>query len=165
MIEIVDVNTGDIVLGEGNVILRSVALGSCIVVVAYDSKKKIGAIAHIMLPDKAPENILEKTRYAADAIDEMIGRMLKKGSKHSNIEVCLVGGSNVLKRKDDTICEANIESVTQVLRKKKISVKSKVLGGTERKSVFLDVENGKIFYVEGECGERLLWEAVRRSEK
>ncbi len=157
MKEIIDVNTGDIAFGEGNVILRSVALGSCIAVVAYDSKKNIGAIAHIMLPGKAPEKILEKTKYAEDAIDGMIGRMLTKGSKHSNIEVCLVGGGNVLKRKNDTICEANIESVTQVLRKKKISVKSKVLGGTERKSVFMDIENGRISYSEGERGERLLW--------
>ncbi len=40
-----------------------------------------------------------------------------------------------------------------------------VLGGTKRKDVFMDVENGKIFYVEGESGEKLLWETVRRSEK
>ncbi len=100
---------------------------------------------------------MEKTRYAADAIDEMIGRMLKKGSKHSDIEVCLVGGGNVLKRRDDTICEANIESVIQVLRKKKISVKSKVLGGAERKSVFLDIDSGSIYYKRGDAIEKLLW--------
>ena len=38
-----------------------------------------------------------------------------------------------------------------------------VLGGTKRKGVFMDVENGNIFYVEGESGEKLLWETVRRS--
>ena len=158
MKEIVDVNTGDIALGEGDFVLRSVALGSCIAVVAYDSKKKIGAIAHIMLPGKAPENILEKTRYAEDSIDEMIYRMLKKGSKHSDIEVCLVGGCNVLKRKDDTICEANINSTTQLLSNKSIPIRAKALGGLERKSVFIDIKTGVISYTQGNDDKTLLWE-------
>jgi len=157
MKEIIDVNTGYIVLGEGNVILRSVALGSCIAAVAYDSKKKIGAIAHIVLPGKAPENFLEKTKYAADAIDEMIGRMLKKGSKHSNIEVCLVGGGNVLKRKDDTICAANIESTTQLLNNKNIPIRATALGGTKRKSISLDVESGAVSCVIGDEQKEDLW--------
>ena len=40
-----------------------------------------------------------------------------------------------------------------------------VLGGTKRKGVFMDFENGKIFYDEGESKEKLLWETVRRSGK
>ena len=158
MREIVDVNTGEVKVGGKNIILRSLAIGSCIVIAAYDLKKKIGAMAHVMLPGRAPEKTSEKTRYAADAIDKMINKMIVAGSNKDDIDVCLVGGGNVLKRKDDTICKDNIESTTRLLEKKQIPVRSTVLGGTERKGVFLDVESGVISYTEGDGREQPLWE-------
>ena len=157
MKEIVDVSTGEVEIGGKGIILRAIAIGSCVVIAAYDSRDSIGAIAHIMLPGKALEKTLQKTRYAADAIDEMINRMTQRGCKNRDIEVCLTGGGNVLEREDDTICEANIKSVTQLLKKKKIPVRAEVLGGTERKSVFLDTDTGSISYTEGESREKLLW--------
>ncbi|MHC4707098.1 MAG: chemotaxis protein CheD [Planctomycetota bacterium] len=120
MKEIVDVNTGEVKVSGQSTILRSLAIGSCIVVTAYDRKKKVGAMAHVMLPGSAPKESLEKTKYAADAIDEMISKMIKEGSNNDDIEVCLVGGGNVLKREDDTICKSNIDSTTQLLIKRQI---------------------------------------------
>jgi chemotaxis protein CheD len=160
MREIVDVNTGEVKVSGKKIILRSLAIGSCIVIAAYDFKKKIGAMAHVMLPGSAPKKALEKTRYAADAIDEMIDKMTQAGSGKDDIEVCLVGGGNVLKRKDDTICEDNVESTTRLLEKKQIPVRSTILGGTERKGVFLDVESGTISYTEGNGKEQPLWKAT-----
>jgi chemotaxis receptor (MCP) glutamine deamidase CheD len=73
-------------------------------------------------------------------------------------EVCLVGAGNVLQKEDDTICDANIESVTGILKEKNISVMASVLGGTKRKSVFMDVETGCISYTEGDEKEKRLWQ-------
>ena len=157
MREIIDVNTGEVKVGGEKVILRSIAIGSCIVVAAYDSKQKIGAMAHVMLPGSAPEKTLERTRYAADAIEEMIYQMIREGADKNNIEVCLVGGGNVLKKQDDTICRDNIKSTTQLLKEKHIPVRSAVLGGTERKGVFLDVRSGTVSYTEGDEKEQPLW--------
>ena len=162
MSEVVNIATGGVELGWGETILRSLAIGSCIVVVAYDFKKKTGAVAHIMLPGTAPKKTLEKTRYAADAIDEMINMMTQAESKKSDIEVCLGGGGNVLKRKDDAICKDNIESTTRILKEKNIPVRASALGGTERKGVFLDIENGSISFAEGDEKEKTLWKAGQR---
>jgi chemotaxis protein CheD len=157
MREIVDVNTGEVKVGGKKIVLRSLAIGSCIVIAAYDIKRKIGAMAHVMLPGSAPEKTSEKTRYAADAIDEMINKMIGAGSNKDDINVCLVGGGNVLKRQDDTICKDNIESTTRVLEKKQIPVRSTVLGGTERKGILLDVESSTVSYTEGDGKEKPLW--------
>jgi chemotaxis protein CheD len=157
MKEIIDVNTGEVKVSGQSTILRSLAIGSCIVVTAYDPKKKVGAMAHVMLPGSAPKKSLERTKYAADAIDEMISKMINEGSNKDDIEVCLVGGGNVLKREDDTICRSNIDSTTQLLIKRQIPVRSTVLGGTERKGVFLDVESGTVSYTEGDGKEQALW--------
>ena len=84
--------------------------------------------------------------------------MLEAGAGTDEIEVCLVGAGNVLQKSDDTICTANIESVTGILKEKNIPVMASVLGGTKRKGVFMDVENGSISYTEGDDPVKLLWQ-------
>ena len=42
MKDVVDVNSGEVKIGRGKMMLRSVAIGSCVVVTAYDFRKKIG---------------------------------------------------------------------------------------------------------------------------
>ena len=159
----IDVNTGEVKVSREKVRLRSIAIGSCIVISAYDSRNKTGALAHIMLPGSAPEKSSEKTKYAADGINEMLNRMIWAGSKKSDIEVCLVGGGNVLKKQDDTICQDNIASTTQLLEQKHIPIRATVLGGTRRKSVMLDVQSGDTFYTEGDGKEELLWKPAAKS--
>ncbi len=161
MKEIVDVQIGEVRVEGRKVILQSKAIGSCIAVVAYDASKNIGAIAHVMLPGSAPsgKNSSEKTKYAANAIDAMVGQMAELGSKSDDIEVALVGGGNILNREDDTICKDNIESALELLEKKRLKVRAQAVGGTNRRSVSLDVEHGVISYAEGNDSEKQLWRA------
>ena len=154
--EFVDVNTGEVKVATEAENLRSVAIGSCIVVAAVDYKRKIGAMAHIMLAGKAPQQSLEKTKYALDGIEQMLNQMFEAGASKDDIEVCLVGAGNVLQKKDDTICDANIKSVTEILKEKNIAVRASVLGGIKRKSVFMDIENGRISYAAGDEEKTLL---------
>ncbi len=164
MKKVIDISAGEVKVAGAGAILRSAAIGSCIVIAAYDSSKKVGAMAHIMLPGRAPKDADSKrTRYAADAIDEMINRMTRTGANQCDLEVCLVGAGNVLEKQDDTICKDNIESTTELLGKKHIPVRAAVLGGTERKCISLDVETGSIFYKEGDSREKLLWKSTRGS--
>jgi len=73
--------TGEVKTGVKDDILRTVAIGSCLVIVAYDVKEQIGALAHIMLPGKAPDNKeLQKNRYTVNALSELITTMISKRS-------------------------------------------------------------------------------------
>jgi chemotaxis protein CheD len=157
----IDAQLGDVRVGGKNTILKSNAIGSCIAVAACDPTTGIGAMAHIMLPGAAPEDkkAEEKTKYAANAIDTMLTKLERLGSKNDNIEIALVGGGNVLNRDDDTICNDNIESVLELLCRKNLKIKAQALGGTHRRSVTLDIERASIFYSEGNGGETLLWKA------
>ena len=158
--KVIDVSTGMVEASKAGIILRSLAIGSCVVIAAYDSSKKVGAMAHIMLPGRAPKGAYDKrTRYAANAIDEMINGMTRTGANQCDLEVCLVGAGNVLKKQDDTICKDNIESTTELLEKKHIPVRATALGGTERKCVSLDVESGSVYYTEGDSKGKLLWKS------
>lgn len=157
--QVFDVDTGQVACSSGNTALRSNAIGSCIVIAAYDRSNKRGGLAHILLPDSAPANEKVKTKYAADAIDTMIGELDRAGTDIQDIDVCLVGAGNVLEKTDDTICEKNIASVTRLLKERDIQVRKSVLGGTKRKFLYMDIESGRIYYSEGGGEEKLLWES------
>ena len=156
MEDFIEVNTGEVRTARNKTTLRAMAIGSCIVITGYDRNNKAGAMAHIMLPGSAPARESQKNKYTTDAVDELIKQMARTGT--SDIEVCLVGGGNVLQRDDDTICERNIESVMQFLKKKNIPIKACAVGGTERRTVRFDVETGTVTYSEGDSKEKLLWQ-------
>ena len=158
MRKIIDVQIGQVKTGTGNVILQSKAIGSCIAIVAYDPMRKIGSLAHIMLPGSAPgdKEPREKTRYAADAIDAILSDLSQLGSKTDDLELTLIGAGNVLKKTDDTVCKDNIESTLQHLQKRHLKLKAQALGGTRRRSVSLDVESGTVSYSEGGGAEKPL---------
>ena len=158
MEDIIEVNTGEVRTARNKTTLRAMAIGSCIVITGYDRNNKAGTMAHIMLPGSAPAKESQKSKYAADAVDELIKQMVRAGTKKADIEVCLIGGGNVLQKDDDTICERNIESVTELLKEKGIPIKASALGGMERRTVRLDVETGTVTYSEGDSPEKLLWQ-------
>lgn len=157
MKKIIDVNTGQVKVGRGNVVLRSLAIGSCIAAAAYDCEARIGAVAHIMLPGRAPEDFPEKTRYAEDAVEELIGLMVGGSSRPGNLDVCLVGAGNVLQKADDTICMANIRSTMQAFEQRDIPIRATALCGTDRKSIFLEIATGKVSYTQGGRQKDVLW--------
>ena len=158
MKRIVDVQIGQVRTGKGKVILQSKAIGSCLGIAAYDAVKRIGALAHVMLPNRAPaKKAIKRTKYCDDAIDAIISKMGRLGSRKEDIEVVLVGGGNVLKREDDTICEDNIKSALKVLKKKALKVRAQSVGGTVRRGVSLDVERGIVSCSEGNGSEKELW--------
>ncbi|MBP7654095.1 chemotaxis protein CheD [Candidatus Dependentiae bacterium] len=149
---IVDVNTGAVKCGGKNTVLKANGIGSCIAAAAIDKINNVGYIAHIMLPGKSPEKYNSiKTKYAEDAVDELIKIMNENRTDLGNIEFYLVGGGNVLKDKNDIICQSNINSVNEVFKKKKLKIAKSILGGEIWRSVAVDVDLKKIFYTEGGC--------------
>ena len=152
------IHTGEVKACNTDIILKSSPIGSCIVIAAYDTSEQIGAMAHFMLPGKAPDGKdYQKTRYVANALEELISRMIALGVKEKNIEVCLVGGANVMNRKDDIIASNNIVSVNEHLLKRNIRIRARSVGGTERRSVSLNAKSGYVNYTIGDGAEKLLY--------
>ncbi|MBF0571481.1 MAG: chemotaxis protein CheD [Candidatus Omnitrophica bacterium] len=154
----IDVATGEIVVSKSGDILRSSAIGSCVVVCAYCRQKRVGGLAHIMLPGYCPhDRIIDKTNYAENAIEELLCQMNRFQADMEHLDVCLVGAANVLKRPEDTVAYHNIDSVTDILRKKRINVQAQSVGGTNRRSATLDTAKGCVLFTEGDGATKLLW--------
>lgn len=165
MKETITVFTGEVKTSNQTAVLKSSPIGSCVVVVLFDENCKHGGMAHIMLPDKAPEKENTVTgRYAQNAICQLIDELTAHGVNTKKLNAVVVGGGNVLKRENDTICINNLKSVSQLLEKNKIEVVAGSVKGTERKSVRFDIQNGLIFYTCGDGREELLYQIIRNPQ-
>ncbi len=153
------IQSGEIAVGSRSELLVSSPLGSCVAVMAYDAKTKICGMAHIMLPGKSQKgNPVHKNRYAADAIDDLLRKLHQAGIPNENIDICLAGGANVLKKENDTLCIELAASVVQIIGEKKLKVRATSLGGYERRIASLDPETGIAYCTIGESPEMVLCE-------
>ena len=63
------ISTGDVMVAQGDVVLQSTPIGSCIVIMAWHPER-VGGMAHVMLPGAAPKMELCPTKYTINAVDE-----------------------------------------------------------------------------------------------
>ncbi|OQX80823.1 MAG: hypothetical protein B6D64_02750 [Bacteroidetes bacterium 4484_276] len=149
------VSTGCVAVGSIDGILTSSPLGSCVAVVAYDITTKIGGLAHIMLPGKSLKG--NDNKYAENAITNLIDELKHLGVPKKNIEICLVGGANVLRKESDNIAGHLIISIFEILKKKKLNVIKASLGGYERRTAKLNLSSGIVNFTVGDSVEKKLW--------
>ena len=157
----ISVDSGEVAVTKEAVVLRASAIGSCVVVAAYDANAGVGGMAHVMLPGTSPNGGgTNRTRYAGDAFDEMMRDMTALGAATNGMSVCLVGGGNVLGDGYDSPGPQNVQSLIEILGKKGIVPAAREVGGTLRRSCSLDVSCGRVTYTIGDSAERVLWQAA-----
>ena len=154
------VNSGDAKACRGDGILQASAIGSCVAVAAYDPDSAVGGMAHVMLPGESPgPDPSVKTKYAKDALGEMMRAMSNLGATEARIHVCLIGGGNVLGDGHDGPGPDIVRSLTEILGGKGITPAAMEVGGTQRRSCALHAARGRVTYTVGDSELRTLWEA------
>jgi len=155
------VATGCLATGSKNGIIRTSPLGSCVAVIAYDKASKNGGIAHIMLPGKLPTKYkAEENKYAENAIENLLDALKRLGSNKANIEICLVGGANVLRKENDTTADNLIFSIFEIMEQKKLSIKRISIGGYERRTAKLCLHSGSVTFTLGDESEAELFNFI-----
>lgn len=159
MNEIVYANTGEVKSGNEHITLNSGAIGSCVVICIYNSMTKTGGMVHIMLPGRDPAENEQNTKFAFNAIQKLLKIMNADSVEASQLETCIIGGANVLKRPNDTIGINNIDSVERLLDEQGVRICKKAVGGFERRTAEFNIGKGYIFYTEGDSKPKVLWKA------
>ena len=157
MSRVIDVHTSQVKVCRRDNILVSNGIGSCIVVAAFDPLISVGGLAHFMLSGRSTQRAANRFSFAEDAVDELIRRMVSMGSSVSRFTVCLAGGGNVLQRPDDTVCAANIASISTIMEKRRLRVAACSLGGFTRRRVVLDAGAESIMCAEGDGEDFVMW--------
>lgn len=143
----------EVTMGGGAVttaphIISSSGLGSCVVLTLYDTERRMGGLAHIMLPDSISLNGSHPAYKCADtAIATLIKELRSMRASPRNMVAKLVGGAKMFLSNDDfgpCIGEQNIISVKQILKRKRIPVIAENTGGNYGRNVEFYLDSGKV---------------------
>ena len=152
----IEVNMGDVAVGQGEDNLTASGIGSCLIITLYDAKQRIGALAHTMLwahrlSAEAREVKEERrkvnpespdTKYADIAIEEMLKRVLALGAKREDLAAKLIGGANMFSAFVSDIGKESVESSRIKLKKEGIHIAGECVGGSQGRSVEFSVNTG-----------------------
>lgn len=156
-------NRIQVAMGEGVVasapgIVLSSGLGSCVAVIIYDARRKIGGLAHIMLPDSCQLQSEQSTfrnpqstfKCADTAIAVLLERLRSRGAMQRDIVAKMVGGARMFSCYEDShtgIGEQNITSVRRILRRERIALIGEDTGGHHGRSVEFHLDSGKVIVI------------------
>ncbi len=154
----IEVHIGKISVAKGNENLTASGIGSCLVITLYDPKRKIGALAHAMLPSRRSSIVTREsstesqtsnpeqrdTRYVDNAIDEMLKKTEAQGTKKEDIEAKLIGGANMFSAFQSDIGKENVRCAKEKLKKEGIKLVGETVGGSQGRSVEFSVASGVV---------------------
>lgn len=131
-----------------NGVLVCLGLGSCIGVALYDPSKKIGGLAHVLLPIPQNNNDSNPTKFASTGIPFLLDEMIRLGANKQSIIAKIVGGSQMfsIKGREDKINIGlrNTEVARETLRKLSIPIVGEDTGGNFGRTMEFFVSNGVV---------------------
>ena len=141
------IGIADMKMLQGEGILVTYALGSCIGLCFHDPKLRLGALLHIMLPLNMEAGRTHPLKYADTGIKETLKQMEAKGASRSRMTVKIAGGAKMFEITGSSglgnIGQRNIESVHAVLRRENIRLLAEDVGGTVARTLLFDVVTGQ----------------------
>lgn len=160
----------------GDDCLISTVLGSCVAIILYDEKNKIGGMNHFMLPGKGDGTERKGSlstgemdgKLGVHAMQLLIQALMDAGGQRINFKSKVFGGGNVLGKEetnapiqDSDIGASNVRIAFSLLETEKIPVVTSDIRGFTARKIFLDPETG---YVYLKRLERRLLEPIKEVE-
>lgn len=148
--KIIEVNIAEMKIGSAPDILVTRGLGSCLGITIYDPLKKIGGIAHPMLPDINLARVKSNPyRFVNSAIMKMIEELEKMGGLKSRFVAKIFGGAKMFSSfaQDNllNVGQKNIDMALNVLKDLGIKIVAQDTGGNFGRTVEFDLEDGKTY--------------------
>lgn len=141
------VGIADMKMLQGEGILVTYALGSCIGLCFHDPRLRLGALLHIMLPLNMETGRTHPLKYADTGIKETLKALEAKGAMRSRMTVKIAGGAKMFEVSGGgglgNIGQRNIESVHAILKRENLRLSGEHTGGTVARTMLFDVVTGQ----------------------
>jgi chemotaxis protein CheD len=133
--------------GTGQLIAYS--LGSCVAICLHDPLKKVGAMAHVVLPAAPggdPKGVPGK--YADTAVPALLAAIEQQGGSRFRLRCVLAGGGAVLALGGGgalpNIGQRNVEAVRSALTQARLKIAAEATGGNQGRTVRMDAASGRV---------------------
>lgn len=142
------VHQGDCLVSSDTDLTYSTVLGSCISACVRDRAANVGGMNHFLLAEQsgsAKDRYGASARYGAFAMEQLINKVLSKGTgKKANLEIKVFGGGKINSSLDD-VGRKNIEFIRQFLADEGYVAMSEDLGGNYARRVLFKPHSGRAF--------------------
>jgi chemotaxis protein CheD len=142
---LINVGVARIEISSNPAVLRTI-LGSCVGVCVYDRMKKVGGLAHILLPNWVKDGVKEK--YADTAIPMLVNQLLKMGCTREFMSAKIAGGASMFRFQANLtlgqIGERNVEAVRKALTERNIPIVVEDVGGNVGRVLDFFLEDGRM---------------------
>ena len=157
----IHVGMADLKVASAPVVLTSLGIGSCVGVILYYSRTKIGGLAHIMLPDiDSVKNRTNRAKFANTAIPDLVEELEKLGAEKRFLKAKIMGGAHMFgfakTNKVFNIGARNVEKVKEVLKTLKLRLVAEDVGGSYGRSLYFYLETGDVRVRTIAHGEKIL---------
>ncbi|HOP62576.1 MAG TPA: chemotaxis protein CheD [Spirochaetota bacterium] len=143
---LINVGVAQVKMGKEPAILRTI-LGSCVGICIYDRMKKIGGLAHILLPNDTSKGTIPE-KFADTAIPFLVQLLLKEGAKKEFMSAKIAGGASMFKFEANIalgqIGDRNVEEVKKALQKLQIPILEEDTGGNAGRVIDFFLEDGRL---------------------
>lgn len=140
------VGIADMKIAQGEGVLVTYALGSCIGLCFHDPRLRLGALLHVMLPLNLETGRKNPLKYADTGIRETLRQLEARGASRSRITVKIAGGAKMFEVAGGNlgnIGQRNIESVHAVLKQENVRLLAEDVGGKVARTLLFDVASGQ----------------------
>ena len=124
------VKIGELYVCAGDGLLKTL-LGSCVGLALYDRTRRVGGLAHIVLPESRGRDA-PAGKFADTAVPELIHRIEELGGRPHFLQAKLAGGANMFSTNSAvTIGEQNVAAIERELADRSIRVAGSHCGGSQ----------------------------------
>jgi len=146
---LIEVGMAEVRVGSFPDVLVTRGLGSCIGIAIYEPRKKIGALAHAMLPSIANAKAkFNPAKYVDSAVSIMIDELKKRGVQPHQLVAKLFGGAHMFSSipldSPFNVGGKNIDKAREILASYGIKVVGEDTGGNYGRTIFFDLDTGKV---------------------
>ncbi|MCL2226454.1 MAG: chemotaxis protein CheD [Oscillospiraceae bacterium] len=154
------VGMADLKVAKAPDILTTLGLGSCIGITLYAPAKKVGGMAHIMLPTYKGFEGQNIAKFADSAIIELVNQIARLGAPRASLVAKIAGGAHMFGRSQNNdmlkIGERNAAASLAILKQLGIPIKANDTGGTHGRTIELHVETGALKIRTVGAGEKFI---------
>lgn len=121
-------------------------LGSCIALILFDWKNKLGGMSHILLPRAHQNKIIDYPHKYADLSSKfLVQELINHGAVRENIKAVIVGGSKIFDLDENIMGIDNTKAIKKELEKLKIKVIGEETGGSEGRAIIFDTKDFSVY--------------------
>ena len=155
------VKVADFAVGRnGDTVIATVGLGSCVAIALYDPATRVGGLAHVLLPSESmTRDRSNQAKFPGGAVTLLLSEMRGLGSQRG-IAARLVGGASMFASLLPTggvnIGERNVAASRAALAAAGVPVIGEDVGGDYGRSVYLHLADGRIEIHSLKAGRRVI---------